>query len=377
MFNYFDLTSTTDYEYLLSAMGTDVLINGETVRTLVTNTNLEQNYDDKRISSLTPFKRGDLIEFDDKQWMIISEEASKRYGKWKGIMRLLPHTITFNASCVFISVPAFIETQSLGVESGQIMTIADGQLYVNVPDNEEIRNIKVNDRFIKYGLAFKVVGIDRFSKEGIAIVTCEKDSISPYDDVTNDIAGGLACSVEITNPEPIEVYEGQTLQLTWNSNNAPVVFISSDESIATVDASGLVTGVSVGQVTIIIQNATNEFLRDSVTVNIIEEPASYSIQITSGSSTPIEIKYGQSKTYNAEVYNGATLIVDGSQPVSWQLFADDKVSNTTLANITSQNGTSCTIKNNNANSGYVQLRAMLQSDNSIVAWYRIQMKPLF
>lgn len=294
-------------------------------------------------------------------------------------MRLLPYSITFNASCVFISVSAYIETQSFGVQNGQIMTLADGKIYVNVPDNDDTKKIKLNDRFIKYQQAFKVVGIDRYSKTGIVILTCEKDSInSAADDVENDIAGGFSCPVDITNTESVEVYEGDTLQLTWTAtNDYPVIFSSSDDTIATVDASGLVTGVSIGQVTITIQNASNTFISDTVTVSVIEVPSTYSVSITSTSSLPNEIKNNQSKTYNAEVYNGVTLVTDGSQPVTWQLFADDQVSNTTLATITSQNGTSCTVKNNSANSGYVQLRAMLQSDNSIVEWIRIQMKPLF
>ena len=88
MFNYFDLTSTDDYKYLLSAIGTDVVKNDmDTIRVIITNTNLEQNYDDRKISSLSQIKRGDLIEYDSSQWMVISEVNNTRYNKYKGIMR--------------------------------------------------------------------------------------------------------------------------------------------------------------------------------------------------------------------------------------------------------------------------------------------------
>lgn len=378
MFNYFDLTGTKDYEYLLSAIGTDVLINGDTVRVLMTNTNLEQNYDDKRISSLQSFSRGDIIDYDGKRWMVISEEASRRYNKWKGIMRHLAHRIIINSSCQFSAVDCYISTTNLNITGDRVLSLPEGQIQVYFSHNYLEFDLKNDDRFMMDGQVFKIVGYDTFSKPGMVILTCDKDQINPaIDDTANNIAGGLACTVEITNAEPIEVYQGQTLQLTWNSNNAPVVFTSSDENIATVDAFGLVTGVGIGHVTIAIRNATNGLISDSVTVNVVEEPASYSIVITSTNSTPTEIKSGQSKSYNAEVYNGATLITDGSEPVTFQIFADNQTGSTTLATITSQNGTSCTVKNNNSNSGYIQLRAMLQSDNSIVAWYRIQMKPLY
>ena len=223
--------------------------------------------------------------------------------------------------------------------------------------------------------AFKIVGIDTFTKPGICVLTCEKDVISPDDDLENNIAGGLACKVEITNPKPIEVYLGQTVQLTWNSNNAPVLFTSSDDNIATVDAQGLITGVGIGQATITVQNATNGLIRDSVTVEVLEEPASYWIQITSTSSPPDEIKSGQSKTYTAQVYNGTTLLTN--EPVIWQLFADDQVSSTTLATITSQNGTSCTVKaNSNHQYGYVQFKCVLADNADVYTWHRIKISSL-
>jgi len=260
------------------------------------------------------------------------------------------------------------------------MMLADGKIYVNVPDNIDTKKIMLNDRFIKYQQAFKVVGIDRYSKAGIVILTCEKDSINTaYDNVENDIAGAFSCPVNITNTRPVVVYEGNTIQLTWTAtNDYPVVFNSSDESVATVDASGFVTGVNIGQATITVQNASNMAIIDSITVNVVEAPSSYTVDITSTSGTPYEIKSNQSKTYNAEVYNnGVTLVSDGSQPVTWQLFADDQVSSTTLATITTQHASSCTVRNNASSSGYVRLRTTLQSDRSIVEWIRIQMKPIF
>lgn len=359
MLNYFDLTPT-DYEYMLSAIGTDVVLNGSTTRVLITNKNPHNKYDDRNISSLSPLKRGDLIEYDGKRFMIISEEAGKRYNKYKGIMRLLSYSIPFNVSCSFFDVPAFIETQSFGIQNGQIMTIADGQLYLNVPDNSNTQQVNLGDRFIKHGQAFKIVGIDQYSKPGLTILTCDKDIFSVGDDVVNEIAGGLACTVEITNTEPIEVYNGAVVQLTWDSKNAPVVFTSSDESIATVDASRLVTGVGIGQAVITVQNASRATIIDSVTISVIEEPVAYTITITSTNATRInEIKNNQSKTYTANVYNGSTLITDGSQPVTWQVFADDQSLSTTLATITASTGTTCTVKNNAANSGYIQLKATL------------------
>lgn len=372
MFNYFDLTSSKDFGYLLSAMGTDVVINSsDIIKVLVTNTNLEQNYDDRRISSLSPIKRGDLIEYDNKQWMVISEQASKRYNKWKGIMRLLPYTITINSNCAFYTVPVYIDKQSFGVDDGKIISISEGQIYVYAPENEETRKIKNNNRFIKFGQAFKVVGIDRFSKPGIIIFTCEKDEINPTtDDVANDLAGGLACTLAITNADPIEINVDNTVKLSWTATgNPPVVFSSSDESVATIDHNGVITGVSDGQAIVTVANATHPLIKDNITVNVLEE-AEHSIVINGFN----EIITGESWNYTAQVFDGSTQV---AEPVTWSLWDDTKTTTTTYATITSQDGTSCTVKAGTTINKYVQLKAELQSDDTVVEWLRIRIKPLF
>ncbi|MCU6709223.1 Ig-like domain-containing protein [Paenibacillus sp. J5C_2022] len=157
--------------------------------------------------------------------------SSKRYNKFKGIMRLLPHTIIINSQCRFYALDCYITVGNLGVSSGQVLSIADGTIQVHLSNRTNELNVKIDDRFFVNGQVFKVTGIDDFSREGIVNLTCEKDSINTVnDDVVNGVVGGNACKVDITD-------------------GAPVVFRSNDESIATVDARGLVTGVSIGQVT--------------------------------------------------------------------------------------------------------------------------------
>lgn len=309
LFNLFDHeTAEKDYEYILGYMGQTVLVNGQSRRVLITNTNLENNYDDKKVTSIEPLNRGDIIEYSNgKRFLIVSEQSDKRYYKYKGIARLLPFNIQVNHDCNFIDFPCYIDSPSFGVVDGRVISIATGNIHVHTQDNEQTRQIKVNDRWMKFGQAFKIIGIDPLSRPGIRTFICEKDIISTASDkVDSDLAGWFDCEQE----EPEEP----------------------------------------------------------------TEPEQVHIEIKSTVSDPHIIKSGLTKQYYAEVYDGDILIDDAL--VSWGLYADDKTSPTNLATITEQTGTHCKVKNNGATSGFVQLRAVLQSDDTVESWLRIEMKSL-
>lgn len=367
MINLFE-SNTDDFAFLLEQMGKDVLINDNPVRALITNTNLNDTYDDRKITSLSPFNRGDVVIYGGKKYMIISEVNDQRYNKYKAIMRSLPIRIIVNSESRFYTLDCYINTTDLGITSGKVLTLADGEITVNCSNYSMDSGLKIGARFLLNGQAWKITGKDDFSKNGIVALTCAKDSILQTDDLVNGIAGGLGITVDITNGD-FEVIVGSTYQITWTStNNAPVQFISSDESVATVDANGLVTGLTAGTVTITAHNAQMEQIWDSVTVTVKDIPVSYTVTITS-SSKPGEVTKSRTKTYEAIVTQGTTTV---SEPVTWSIYADDQASATTLATIQSQMGTSCVVSG--VNLGYVQLKATLVSDPSVFTWQRIQIK---
>lgn len=370
MINLFD-NNIDDFTFLLDQMGSDVLINNNPVKALITNTNLEQNYDDRRISSISPLKRGDIVIYNDKKYMIISEVNDQRYNKYKGIMRHLPHHIIINSACRFCHLDCYISTSNLGVIDGRILSMPDGDITVISNNLIEDFDLKIDARFILHGQAFKVTGIDRFSKPGMLILTCEKDLIDEQaDDLINGIAGGLSCPVNFVSNNT-ELTVGNTYQLTWTSaEDAPVIFTSSDETVATVDVNGITTGITPGQATITVYNATNERIRDTVTVTVNDIPAGYTISLTSTGDLG-QITKGYTRTYNAVVTENGNVV---NEPVTWELFADDQTSQTTLAEITSQTGTSCTIKG--VALGYVQLKVSLVRDPAVCIWQRIRVKSL-
>ncbi|WP_281868039.1 Ig-like domain-containing protein [Brevibacillus parabrevis] len=383
MVNLFQ-SNTDDFQYMLDSLGQNVLLNNQSVKVVITNSTLSTDVDDKKISTLTAISRGDIVHFNNDDWIILSEVNGQRSGRYRAYMRVCDYSIKFNFQGMVKAFPTIVDGKVFDVETGQYMPLPNSKILVTLQENQETLLITVGQRFIKMGRAWAVEGIDRTQK-GLLILWCKQDQFNDaVDDKENEIAdaGSYVFAVNITNTDT-SITEGNTLQLnvsvTLNSQavtDKTVVYSTSDTNIVTVDSNGLITAISTGSVTITAQLADKPEVKDTILLTVEEIPASFSVTITSTNSIPTEIKSGQSKTYNAEVRVGSTLITDGSQPVTWSLYADNQSSTTTLATVTSQSGTSCTVKNNNANSGYVQLKATLNSDPSVFSWYRIQMKSL-
>lgn len=306
--------------------------------------------------------------------MIISEITGQRYNKFKGIMRYLPHTIMVNDACRFSTLDCYISVSNLGVTDGKVLSITDGVITVYCTNSISNSTLKINSRFLVGGQAFKISGIDTYSQPGIMILSCEKDLISTTDDVVNNIAGALSCPIDITNTDT-NLTVGVTLQLDYTStNDVPVTFTSSNPSIATVSATGLVTGISEGVVTISMSNSTNSAITDVVTITVEDIPIVKTVSISVNSAPITELKVSQSKTYTANVYEGDVLL---SEDVTWNLYEDDQVSpyNTANVQITATTGTTITLKGVKY-TFYVQLKCTLNSDPSVFVWQRIKLRSL-
>lgn len=80
--------------------------------------------------------------------------------------------------------------------------------------------------------------------------------------------GGGEVTVSIADKSVTEVYEGRTLQLaaTKSPESAEVTWATSDAEVATVSASGLVTGVKAGKATISVK--VGDETKDSVEITV-------------------------------------------------------------------------------------------------------------
>lgn len=150
---------------------------------------------------------------------------------------------------------------------------------------------------------FKVTGIDK-SQEGLIKLNCALDFISTeYDDIENNIVDrwryetGHTYTLTINNGNTANVLLNDTIQLNLSATdngiavaNPIVTFTSSDSNTISVDNSGKVMGIALGQAIITANLTYHEMISDSITITTVETLThSYTINIT-GSST---IKLGR------------------------------------------------------------------------------------
>lgn len=378
--NIFDFPNH-DYLYLLSMAGDDIYLNNDTIpkKALINNLPVNRQADIRTIATTTEIKRGDLINWDNEYWLIISEIGHKRYSYYKGIIQKCNYTIKFNFQGTIKQFPAIVDSRVFDVETNQYLSIPAGKIVVTMQSNVDSENINIGQRFIKMKNAWKVTGIDR-TNNGLLMLWCDLDSIISSDDLVNEIAnaGDYIYTLEITNGETSSIQEGSTLQLNVqvklndNTVEKEVIYSSDNSSIATVDENGLVTAISAGECIITASLAENPSVYDTISIIVTALPEhNYAVTI-SGSTSIVKTK---TATYTAT-------FTDNGLPISEQsefwLTADDGVSSTTLATIQSQDpvANTCVVKAGNT-LGYVKLWVKNTAGTIISEPFRIQIKNIF
>ena len=379
--NIFDFPQN-DYLYLLSMAGDDIFINDtmSPIKALINNLPVNRQADIRTIATKEEIKRGDLINWDGGNWLIISEIGQKRYTYYKGIIQRCNYNIKFNFEGTIKQFPAIADSKVFDVETNQYLSVPAGKIVVTMQSNADSENIKINDRFIKMKNAWKVTGIDR-TKNGLLILHCDLDTIISSDDLENEIAnaGDYVYTLEITSGDSANIQEGNTLQLTTvvklNGNvvtDKTVTFSCDNPSIASVDENGLVTAISAGDCIITASLAENPSVYDTITITVTALPEhDYAVTI-SGKTSIVKTK---TATYTATFTDNGVPITETSE---FYLTADDGVSTTTLATIESQDpiANTCVVKAGST-IGYVKLWCKNIAGTIISEPFRIQIKNIF
>ena len=233
-------------------------------------------------------------------------------------------------------------------ETPQTLVLMDGYFNVICQLNEYTRQLGQSKRLILGSKAYHITGFTDFIQE----FTGEYDSVhilqftvrieepTVDDDLENHIENGhnYSFTATIDGAEKLTVGAQSTLAATFVKNGVAVsptekypqtwIWSSSDDTIATVDASGTVTAKSAGNVQ--IKAVLKECGRVSATVDLVIEEAQTRPYIAFNGVVPSVITQYSSATFGAGYYENGVLSEDVK--VEWSFSGADEGAYLTVAN---------------------------------------------
>ncbi len=374
-------------DFFLYERGEEIKINNVATAAVVVEVESQVGpYDDKIIISKNELKRGDLILCQEKK-RLLYYPVDHRTQSYSGRARECNQKIAFNYAGDVQWFDTILESQTYDIDTGKVITLPEGQVEIWLQENEESTRVSLNQRFLNTGRAFKVTGIDR-AQPGLMRLFCELTESNSNDNFDLEIADYYAYvheyTIAINNAQPIGIVEGSTAQLAVIVKDNGIVvtdktitYASSNDAIATVDSTGIITGVAAGEVTITAVLTDTPMVIANAAVSIsqyVPEPSSYSIQLSATSNT---IRLGGSaKTITAVVYSGSIAVSD--MTVTW-LIRNGDGSSTNKVDITQSTSLTCKVQacdNTDYAGEVVYVRATLSDDATIYSEWELELELL-
>lgn len=372
-------------EYGNSTTLKSVLHNGNSIEVRVVGkfnneTLSRQNDDYQKIIFKTPdyvVNIGDIFEFDNLQWIctdITYTTVSKSctVSKSNNTLKFYKNGILYKIPYVVIDN---ISLTRMGEEENKYITIPESAMMIMVADTEITRQIKRNDVFVLYdknGVKdnYEIVDINRIRKPGLIIFETKWTAVKQkLPDYKINILNGNNIQVSINDSLAIqcEVLNGDEII----SPTPPLVYSSSNEAVATIDESGIVTLLDIGTVTFTISLLHDPDVKNTIVVEVADVQQDNYVLTISGNSSIVK---GKSSIYTAMFTNNGVPISMLSE--FW--LTDDSGNPTTLASITAQDPitNTCVVAAGNT-LGHVRLWCKDIDDKVEPKFLRIQIRNVF
>ena len=153
-------------------------------------------------------------------------------------------TVYSNAENRYVSIPFVTLSDKFTLSSNSTISMISGSVVVYTGDNPYSREVELNENYYNYGGYYKVR--NTFYNNGLAYVYMTREA-KPADRYTLSYNG-------VTS---LDMKDATTYQLSYTAIKNDVIvdsptltYVSSDNTIATVDGNGLLTLLATGNVTI-------------------------------------------------------------------------------------------------------------------------------
>ena len=257
----------------------------------------------------TPIDIGTTFVLKDKPYVVTSRDGDESdiFYTSMAVKCDTSFTVFSNAEKRYVSIPFVTLSDKFTLSSNSTISMISGAVVIYTGDNPYSREVEVNENYYNYGGYYKVG--NTFYNNGLAYVYMTREA-KPADRYTLSYNGVTSLNMS----------DGTTYQLSYTAikNDIPVdspalTYISSDNTIATVDGNGLMTLLKEGNVTITAtwtdgKNTTCETTIAITNGGVEPEPVVPSIEIYCPNDSIVV--GGNNKKLTVKFYNGTTEVTD-------------------------------------------------------------------
>lgn len=255
----------------------------------------------------TDISIGTVFVLKGENYLIVSQDSQESDVYHTSMAMKCSTTFTINYLGKYYTVPFVVIKDRYGISENNTINIIDGSVIVYTGLNDIVDSMTGNYR--NFGGTYEVK--NHFYNDNLAYIYMSREADSP--DVYSLSYDGITI---------LDINDG-TYQLTFTAvkngelvSNPTLTYASSDEAIATVDASGLLTMLANGNVTITATWAEGN-VSDDINITISGEITPV-VEGTSLISGRTDLKVGYSRSYTAYFNDKDGNTVEGVTPV-WSI----------------------------------------------------------
>ena len=256
----------------------------------------------------TPIDIGTMFVLKDDAYVVTSRDGDESDIFYTSIAVKCDTSFTVfsNAEKRYVSIPFVTLSDKFTLSSNSTISMVSGAVVIYTGDNSYSREVELNESYYNYGGYYKVR--NTFYNNGLAYVYMTREA-KPADRYTLSYNG-------VTS---LDMKDATTYQLSYTAikNDVPVdsptlTYVSSDNTIATVNDTGLMTMLKEGNVTVTAtwtdgKNTTCETTIAITNSGVEPEPTVPSIKIYTASDS---IYLDSSRKLTVKFYNGTTEVTD-------------------------------------------------------------------
>ena len=256
----------------------------------------------------TPIDIGTMFVLKDDTYVVTSRDGDESDVFYTSIAVKCDTSFNVysNTEHKYVSIPFVTLSDKFTLSSNSTISMISGSVVIYTGDNSYLREVELNHGFYNYGGYYELG--NTFYNNGLAYWYMTREAM-PADKYTLSYNG-------VTS---LDMKDATTYQLSYTAtkNDIPVdsptlTYVSSDNTIATVNDTGLMTLLKEGNITITAtwtdgNNTTCETTIDITNSGVEPEPAVPSIKIYSASHS---IYLEGNRKLTVKFYNGTTEVTD-------------------------------------------------------------------